>query len=148
MEKKPAIICDLDGTLCNVEWRRKLVTGEEKDYDLFNSRCVDDLPNEWCLELLERFRHTHDIIFVSGRDSKFAEKTVNWLNGYINDYTYELYMRPLKDYRPDEVIKKEIYENIIEPKYDVQFVIDDRTKVVKMWRSIGLVCLQCADGDF
>ncbi len=27
-------------------------------------------------------------------------------------------------------------------------VFDDRDRLVKMWRSVGVVCLQVADGDF
>ena len=32
--------------------------------------------------------------------------------------------------------------------YNVKFVLDDRNRVVEMWRSLGLTCLQVADGDF
>jgi len=27
-------------------------------------------------------------------------------------------------------------------------VVEDRTRVVQMWREEGLVCLQCAPGEF
>jgi hypothetical protein len=30
----------------------------------------------------------------------------------------------------------------------ILFVVEDRSRVVKMWRSEGLVCLQCAPGEF
>lgn len=36
----------------------------------------------------------------------------------------------------------------IKDKYDVLFAIDDRSSVVDMWRDLGLVCLQCAEGAF
>ena len=29
-----------------------------------------------------------------------------------------------------------------------KFVVEDRDQVVKMWRSLGLTCFQCAKGDF
>jgi DNA transposition AAA+ family ATPase len=32
--------------------------------------------------------------------------------------------------------------------YNVRFAIDDRDRVVDAWRDLGLVCLQCAPGDF
>ena len=57
-------------------------------------------------------------------------------------------MRKDGDYRPDTVVKKEIYEREIKDKYEVLFAIDDRTQVVKTWRELGLTCLQCANGDF
>jgi hypothetical protein len=30
----------------------------------------------------------------------------------------------------------------------VLFVVEDRNRVVEMWREEGLVCLQCAPGEF
>jgi hypothetical protein len=32
-------------------------------------------------------------------------------------------------------------------KTKVLFVVEDRSRVVEMWRAEGLVCLQCAPGD-
>jgi hypothetical protein len=40
-------------------------------------------------------------------------------------------MRPEKDYRSDEIIKSEIYDNFIEGNYNVLCVYDDRDRVVK-----------------
>ncbi len=45
-------------------------------------------------------------------------------------------------------MKREIYAKYIAPHYDVTFVVDDRKSVVDMWRSCGLVTLQCAEGNF
>jgi hypothetical protein len=33
-------------------------------------------------------------------------------------------------------------------KRKVLFVVEDRNRVVEMWRKEGLVCLQCAPGEF
>jgi hypothetical protein len=41
-----------------------------------------------------------------------------------------------------------IYENLIKPEYNVLCTIDDRQRVVDMWRSIGLTCLQVDYGNF
>jgi len=51
---------------------------------------------------------------------------------------------------PDErgYLPKEIYEENIKGRYEVLFVLDDRNRVVDFWRSIGLICLQVAPGDF
>lgn len=38
------------------------------------------------------------------------------------------------DTRCDTIVKREIYEEHIKDKYNVLFVIDDRVKVVDMWR--------------
>lgn len=57
-------------------------------------------------------------------------------------------MRPDYEFISDQVLKLRIYEQNIKDKFDVLFVIDDRKSVVDMWRRNGLVCLQCAEGEF
>ena len=57
-------------------------------------------------------------------------------------------MRKDYDNRQDAVIKEEIYKLHIQPKFNVLFCVDDRKQVVDMWRRIGLICLQCAEGEF
>lgn len=57
-------------------------------------------------------------------------------------------MRPAGDTRNDAVIKEEIYQAEIAGKYNVEFVLDDRDRVVDKWRELGLKCLQVAKGAF
>jgi len=57
-------------------------------------------------------------------------------------------MRETGSTEKDAIIKERIFRKEIEPKYDVKFILDDRDQVVKMWRSIGLKCLQVAEGAF
>ena len=47
----------------------------------------------------------------------------------------------------DEILKKDMLDNHVDID-DVFLVVDDRNKVVKMWRSLGLSVFQVADGDF
>jgi len=48
---------------------------------------------------------------------------------------------------PDEILKKEMLDTFIN-KDEVFLVVDDRDKVVKMWRDLGLNTFQVAPGDF
>jgi hypothetical protein len=41
-----------------------------------------------------------------------------------------------------------LFEENMRGKYYIEYVLDDRNQVVDMWRSIGLICLQVAEGDF
>jgi hypothetical protein len=55
-------------------------------------------------------------------------------------------MRAAGDFTPDEELK---WQWIAE--YDLSMIMcvfDDRTKVVQMWRSLGLACFQVAPEDF
>lgn len=144
--KEPAVLIDLDGTLANVDERREdLLTN--KDWDLFYSKIPNDKLNEWCLRIIQKFKDDHKIILVSGKRNCYRNTTIEWLNRYRVPYD-ALLLRGDKDYRSDDVVKFEIFETQIKNSFEVLFVIDDRASVVSMWRNQGLVCLQCADGQF
>jgi predicted kinase len=88
-----------------------------------------------------------NVIVMSGRDEVCREQTEEWLelHGIVYD---ELFMRPEKDMRPDNIVKAELFDTHVRDNYDVQFVLDDRDQVVEMWRRMGLKVLQVAEGDF
>lgn len=148
--KPKAIICDLDGTLCNVEHRRHFVRGEgKKNWKGFFEGIADDTVNVWCKEILESML-TYQIVFCSGRGQEHEEVTRNWLNknaweSYIES---ELYMRMAGDSRQDYIVKEIILDFEILTRWTPHFMIDDRQQVVDMWRRRGFTCLQCDIGDF
>lgn len=138
-----AIICDIDGTLAHRTNRGPF------DWD----KVGEDEPDFIIWEILLRYRNVQpvarqiQVILLSGRDSVCKDKTIEWLG--LFDIPYDkLYMRAKGDMRKDSIIKKEIYDKHIKGKYEVEFVLDDRDQVVKMWRELGLKCLQVAEGDF
>jgi len=59
-----------------------------------------------------------------------------------------LILRPIGSRKRGDASKKELFEEHIKDKYYVDFVLDDSTKVVKMYRDLGLTCLQPNDGKF
>lgn len=133
-----AIICDLDGTLCLHNGR--------SPYD--TEKCEQDGINWPVWELLFR-NWAKKIIFVSGRDEQYREKTTNWLKTHLEWLKdWELYMRPHDNREDDSIVKRALFDQYIRGKYNVDFVLDDRTRVVDMWRSLGLTCFQVAEGEF
>ena len=50
-------------------------------------------------------------------------------------------------YMPDEILKKKMLDTFVDIN-DVFLVVDDRDKVVKMWRDLGLNTFQVAPGNF
>lgn len=145
--KEKALIIDLDGTLADIRVRLKHLEGGKKDWKSFNKSIETDELHEWCREIIERFAIDHQIIIVSGRTDELKTQTKEWLKKYNVTY-HHLFMRKGHDYRPDNEIKLEIYEEHIRDRFSVSFVLDDRQKVVDMWRAEGLVALQCAPGNF
>jgi uncharacterized HAD superfamily protein len=145
--KQKALIVDLDGTLADIRVRLKHIEGAKKDWKSFNKSIETDDLHEWCREIVKRFSVDHKIIIVSGRIDSLIKETEQWLKKFEVPFD-EIYLRPATDHRSDTVVKKEIYEKMIMDKYHVVFVLEDRQKVVDMWRGEGLVVLQCAQGNF
>lgn len=145
---KKAIIVDLDGTLCDCEHRVHHVSGDQKDWESFNTLMEQDRVNSWCLQLMSAMKNDdHSILIVTGREDAFLKQTECWLEKNHVYYDH-LYMRPTSSKDEDSEIKKQIYDSEIKDNYDVTFVVEDRKSVVKMWRELGLVCLQCDWGEF
>ena len=57
-------------------------------------------------------------------------------------------MRPLNEYRSGEIVKKELWEKYVEPYYNTLCVFEDSNKCVDMWRDLGLLTCQVANGDY
>lgn len=145
-----AVVIDLDGTLCNVVHRLKHLdpTHPEYDYEAWNDALVNDEPNDWCLFLLRMlFKKGFAVILLTGRPERVRQITKDWLIRHSIQYD-KLLMKPDEyDHMPSEDFKDIAYEKFIKPNYDVLFCLDDTAKVSQMWRSKGLVALQCADDD-
>jgi predicted kinase len=118
-----AVIVDIDGTVADN------ITRSPFDF----SRVLEDRPIENTIEVVKLlYQSAYKIIFVSGREDSCRKDTLTWLNLQQIPFT-ELLMRRQGDLRKDSIIKKEIFESEIQPKYDVAFVIDDRKQVKRMW---------------
>lgn len=142
-EPKPgtprAVVCDIDGTLA--------LMGTRSPFD--ETRVHEDRPNLPVIAvLLAMYAAGNRIVFVSGRTAACRQATYDWLCEHIRVPFDALFMRPEGDMRKDAVVKRELFDTHIREHYDVVCVIDDRSQVVGMWRSLGLTCLQVAEGDF
>ena len=143
-EKEDCIIVDIDGTCALHDGRNP--------YDL--TRVSEDIPNYPLVRFLQELICSKHIIFLSGREgtNQCRKDTIDWLTENIcsPDFgcKWELLMRNKNNFQPDEIIKETIFHKEIEPKYNVLAVFDDRDKVVKMWRSLGLLCNQVYWGNF
>jgi hypothetical protein len=85
------------------------------------------------------------IVLCSGRNEEHRAQTVEWLAGQGVKY-HDLLLRRSNDRRSDTEVKRELLGTLDKSK--ILFVVEDRSRVVEMWRSEGLVCLQCAPGEF
>lgn len=145
VEGPPTYLVDIDGTVTR---HHEDTAGERGPFDW--DRVHEDRPNEPVIQLLETLDDAgpFQFVFLSGRPEECREATEKWLVDHVGIEWGRLFMRDTGDYRPDNVIKLEIFDREIRERYNVVGVFDDRNKVVSMWRSLGLTVFQVADGDF
>lgn len=140
---KPAIIVDVDATLCyNTTGRPFFGEGAAKGM-------LTDQPILGTCTLVRNMYQKCTVIIVTGREGtpEIMEATKRWLAK--NDINHDLaYFRPSGSYKPGEECKKEIYEKHIKGKYNILFVLEDNNRCVEMWREQGLTCLQPNEGKF
>jgi len=145
------ILCDVDGTLSNGNHRQHYLAVKPKNWMGFIREAPNDPPYEDIVWLIKTLKDVgNKILIVTARSEDEREMTKTWLDNVagLAGYYEKMYMRESKDYRDDSIVKKEILENIRLDGYDPYMVLDDRNKVVSMWRSLGIRCLQVQDGDF
>lgn len=141
------IICDLDGTLANCSHRVPLLP----DWDAFHAASDKDQPYPVIIQLLRELNTLHPILILTGTPLTHRGVKVAWLVAY-GVYWDELSMRPESDYSPDIECKWNQAVRFFGSEEQVLsqtfLVIDDRDKVVEMWRNKGLTCIQPRLGDY
>ena len=150
---KNTIIFDLDGTLALIDKRRDFSRkpNGKIDFKILHdpSNIHLDKPNPPVVKMAQMFaQNGFNIVIFSGRSDKTKFTTKSWLTHNRVPF-HKLVMRPHKtmNFVPDEVLKKDMLDKHLDIN-DIFMVVDDRQKVVDMWRSLGLICLQAAEGNF
>ena len=135
--KRDCIIADIDSTLC------VNLTGRPFYTDDWKEKLIYDTPLAGPISILraQKMTGTCDILIVTGRKDEGRDQTEEWLKTYNVPYD-RLFMRGQNDYTKGDVFKENILNNIILPKYNVLFALEDDNKCVQMYRRNGLICLQ------
>jgi hypothetical protein len=136
------IVIDLDGTLANVDHRTHYVRRDRPEWDAFYEACDKDSLNVWCAKLMESFyMRGYEVLIVSARRDTEKAKTLQWLSNHKVQYSELIMLRKGNESTPDTKLKKAWLDSYGKEK--ILFIVDDRQKVVDMWRSEGMTCLQC-----
>jgi len=166
---KRTVIFDLDGTLADIDVRRNKSTkpNGKLDWDVFfdADNIKLDKPNHPVIKMAQMFfLDGFRVVIFSGRNDRSFDATVSWLKSHEVPHDL-LVMRPdkFKDkswpiadgnpatpdmrFMPDDILKKHMLDTFVDIN-DVFLVVDDRNKVVDMWRGLGLNVFQVAPGDF
>jgi len=134
------IICDLDGTISLFDRDKKNPYDRDFENDVMSPQVLFVLQS-WLLR-----NPQSKITFFSGRDSKFRTQTIQFLSQGLDEKDYNLYMRETKDNRKDVTIKEEMFNKYLKDKYWVQFVIDDRLQVCRLYYKLGIFVMNVNQG--
>jgi hypothetical protein len=143
---KELVIFDIDGTLADVSERIHHLKKTPKDWKSFFQGMARDKAIRAMVRLCNvLYASGIAIVLCSGRTERHRPETVRWLKQQGVKY-HKLLLRRDGDHRSDVVVKRDMLAGLDKSK--ILFVVEDRRRVVEMWRSEGLVCLQCAPGEF
>lgn len=133
--RQPAVIFDVDGTLCDVRSVRHLI--DEKGFDAFHRASGGCPPHDHVVEAAHAAAAAgHAVLVVTGRSEKWRSLTSMWLalHAVPSDV---LRMRPDRDYRKDYVIKRAILARL-RSRYDIVHAWDDHPAVLRLWEEEGI----------
>lgn len=140
-------ICDIDGTIADSK-------GIRSPYDLSRVHLDRVVPETLrLLEGLSGVTSTGMCAFTSGREGtpECREATMKWLHenvsGHMGGHDWWLFMRHAGDSRPDDVVKLELLDEMMNEGWYPAFAIDDRPRVIRAWRSIGLFTFAVGNPD-
>jgi phosphoglycolate phosphatase-like HAD superfamily hydrolase len=135
---KDAVIADLDGTLCDVSSILHHVEGEERDFASFHAASAGCPAHD---VVVEAVRAAHDagraVLVVTGREFVWRDLTLDWLVAHNIPYD-ELVMRIVGDYRPDEVVKAEMLDQLEADGWAISEAWEDSADIVELWESRGI----------
>lgn len=137
--QRPAIVVDIDGTLAHMNGRSPYDESRvgEDEFDYAVAAAVTGMAK----------LTGSKVIVLSGRTEAAREATEKWLEA--NAFVYHsLLMRKSGDSRPDYIVKNEIYDTEVIPRFDILAVFDDRDQVVRHLRKRGITVFQVAPGRF
>lgn len=136
--KIDAYMFDIDGTLADM-------TGVRSPFE-WDKVHLDNPKHEVISALLAAYSNGYHIVIMSGRDSCCEDKTREWLDYWLPQVDYELFMREEGNMQKDTIIKKSLFNNFVNHKYNIHVLYDDRPSVCRMFRyELGLNVIQVGD---
>jgi len=149
-EKDSVALIDIDGTIADITHRLHFVKpgkGHKKDWKgFFESMDEDEVREDVKKDVMKLFNEGKTIIFMSGRPEKYREFTQRWLaRNFLNIY-YTIIMRKSTDKRHDDETKRDLFNEYFPDKSVIHVVFDDRPRVLRVWRELGLNVVDVGKG--
>ena len=138
MNKIPAVIFDMDGTLCDVtSVRHHILDRRRRNYKAFHYLSVFCPPIEWVRnKAIDLNIAGVTVIVVTARREEWRTLTEAWL--FQHNIPYDsLHMRKQDDPRKDKLVKGEILD-LLQESYDIEHAYDDNPSIIELWQERGI----------
>lgn len=145
----PAVIFDMDGTLCDVRSIRHYVAksdaaGSRRDFHAFHSESINCPAHATVADLARQVSAAGiKTVIVTAREAKWGIHTALWLREQGIEYDAML-MRDDGDYRSDADVKRSIAVRLL-LEYVPLVAVDDRDDIIDVWREKGIPTLKVHD---
>ena len=147
-----AIIVDIDNVLVDARALEIYTPADPHSrggWDIFHQHLHEVTINDFIVNLVNLYRNAgYSILFVTSREDIRNCRQITFdtisralIGDLVNVW---LFMRNAEDYRCCDIVKGEIYDNIIKESFDVELVLDDSPSNCKMFQEKGLHTFQVA----
>lgn len=144
VSNKPVYIFEIDGVIADITHRLGMLGHKPVDWQKFLHSACDD---NYFMPMVRMMRHIYDgggeIWLWTNRCESIKDITVQWLAKHpmIPEHI-DLWMRPLGEKCPDQVLKSRRYTELSEhDKRRIVLAIEERPRVIQMWNVHGVPCL-------
>jgi uncharacterized HAD superfamily protein len=140
------VFVDLDGTLADGTHRLHHIHPKEtRNWDKFYEQVLGDAPHQDIIDMVSTLHQNYTVILLTGRREATRADTEQWLAHFHVMYD-ALIMRPEGNFTDDHIWKPEVLRQF--GLHNIAFVMEDRNRIVKVLREMGLRVLHVAEGDF
>jgi hypothetical protein len=132
-----ASIFDFHGTLVDVSPVLPLIA--ERDYDGFYAGSLSCLP---ILPTVREARYSREAgnvnLLLTGMPEKYRDGLTDWLTRYEVPVDYILMREPKDRFTKDFIVKRRMYEQLVDMGYYVVRAWEDSPGVIDLWKKLGI----------
>ncbi|CAB4124072.1 Protein of unknown function DUF2410 [uncultured Caudovirales phage] len=134
-KRNKTVVFDLDGTLAD---DMKYEKHHKVRHEGFAKEALNVNTNEDIVNKLRKAKTSgNNVVILTARSAHYRDETKKWL--HKNEIPYDaLVMRPTDNTEKDKKVKRELLEEDILPKFNVDKAYDDKKKNVKMFDKLGI----------
>lgn len=143
------VLVDIDNTLADCSHRLHHIQKEPKDWDAFFAECDKDTVIEHVRDMVKGFlKRGYSFVFFTARPELTRKTTTKWLWKNLGDWFSDpiIIMRSDTDRRDDDILKKEMLDTHFPDRSVIHCVLEDRPRIIRMYRAEGLKVIDCGDG--